>query len=43
VEPAGGWVVVAADVDGDGRPDVAAPEPEANVIRLWLSGARREP
>ncbi len=32
-----GMGIEAADLDGDGRADLAAPEPTANAIRLWLS------
>jgi hypothetical protein len=34
-EPAGGWRVIAADFDGNGRADLAAPDPDAGVVRLW--------
>ena len=34
-EPAGGWRVIAADFDGNGRIDLAAPDPDAGVVRLW--------
>jgi hypothetical protein len=32
--------VIAADLDGDGLQDVAAPDGAAGVIRIW-SGRRR--
>jgi len=36
-EPSGGWTAIAADLDGDGRLDVAVPEPEHAALRLWPS------
>jgi hypothetical protein len=32
-----GWVAIAADLDGDGRSDIAVPQPDAGLLRVWLS------
>jgi hypothetical protein len=39
VDPSESWVAIAADLDGDGKPDLATTEPTANAIRLWLSSS----
>jgi hypothetical protein len=36
-----GWRVVAADLDADGRLDLAAPDADAGLIRLWPARDRR--
>jgi hypothetical protein len=36
-----GWRVAAADVDGDGRVELAAPATDDGVVRLWPGRARR--
>lgn len=37
-EPVGeSWDAIAADFDGDGRPDLAAPDMQAGAIRIWPS------
>jgi hypothetical protein len=38
--PASAWTVIAADLDGDGRPDLAAPDSAANAVKIWLSSRR---
>jgi len=32
------WCAVASDLDLDGRTDLVAPDAEAGVLRMWLSG-----
>ena len=42
LEPLGeGWHALAVDLDGDGWVDLAAPDSNAGVLRLWLSGTGR--
>ncbi len=36
IGPVGGWVAIAPDLDGDGRPDLTAPDGDAGVLRIWL-------
>jgi len=41
LEPLGeGWTAIAADLDGDERPDLAAPDSYADAVRIWLTRAR---
>ncbi|NUP07832.1 MAG: VCBS repeat-containing protein [Polyangiaceae bacterium] len=35
------WVVAVGDLDGDGRPDVVAPNGDAGTLAIWLSQARK--
>lgn len=40
LDPSSGWVAIAADLDGDGRADVAAPDAEGSAVRVRPSGRR---
>jgi hypothetical protein len=34
------WSVESADLDGDTRPDLVAPDTTANALWIWLSSSR---
>jgi hypothetical protein len=31
----GGWRAIAPDLDGDGKPELVATDPEESVLRVW--------
>jgi hypothetical protein len=33
--PVGGWRAIAPDLDGDGWPELVAPDPQASELRVW--------
>jgi hypothetical protein len=40
-EPANAWRVIAADIDGDGTPELVAPDPARGVLRVYRPNVPR--
>ena len=35
-----GWRAIVRDLDGDGKPEIVAPDPDASVLRVWSTTSR---